>query len=99
MMYMSIENLLIVLVVGLVCGWLADQIVQGARFGMIGDLIIGVVGAFIGTWLLPLVGVHLGMGLVAWAINAIIGSLVLLLIGRLVHDAGTWQRHHWGKHS
>ncbi|MEP9373677.1 GlsB/YeaQ/YmgE family stress response membrane protein [Mesorhizobium sp. KR1-2] len=93
-MYMSAENVVIVLVVGLVLGWLADQLVQGSRFGMIGDLIIGIVGAFLGTWLLPMIGVHIGAPLVAWTINAIIGSLVLLLIGRLVHDAGTWQRHH-----
>ena len=98
-MYMSVENLLIVLVAGLVCGWLADQIVQGARFGMVGDLVIGVVGAFIGTWLLPKIGLTIGTALVAWSINAVIGALVLLLIARLVHDAGTWQRHHWGRHS
>jgi uncharacterized membrane protein YeaQ/YmgE (transglycosylase-associated protein family) len=47
-MYMSSESLLIILVVGLVAGWLAGQIVQGTGFGLIGDLIIGVAGAFVG---------------------------------------------------
>ncbi|MDH6232001.1 putative membrane protein YeaQ/YmgE (transglycosylase-associated protein family) [Mesorhizobium soli] len=98
-MSMSIESLVTILVVGLVLGWLADQIVQGARFGMVGDLIIGIVGAFLGFWLLPLLGVHIGAGLTTVAINAIIGSIVLLVIGRIVHDAGSWQREHWGKHS
>lgn len=96
-MSMSIESLVTILVAGLACGWLADQIVQGARFGMAGDLVIGIVGAFVGAWLLPMIGVHLGLGLVATAVNAVIGALVFLLIGRLVHDAGTWQGHHWGK--
>ena len=52
-MHMSGESLLIILLVGLIAGWLAGQIVQGTGFGIIGDLIIGIVGAFIGDWLLP----------------------------------------------
>ncbi len=52
-MHMSGESLLIILVVGVMAGWLAGQIVQGTGFGIVGDLIIGVVGAFIGGWLLP----------------------------------------------
>jgi uncharacterized membrane protein YeaQ/YmgE (transglycosylase-associated protein family) len=51
------------LVVGLVAGWLAGKIVQGAGFGLIGDIAIGIVGAFIGDWLLPQIGIHLGTGL------------------------------------
>jgi len=50
---MTGESLLIILVVGVVAGWLAGQIVQGTGFGIIGDLIIGIIGAFIGAWLLP----------------------------------------------
>jgi uncharacterized membrane protein YeaQ/YmgE (transglycosylase-associated protein family) len=52
-MYMSGENLLVTLLVGLIAGWLAAQIIQGAGFGIAGDLVIGVIGAFIGGWLLP----------------------------------------------
>jgi len=96
---MTAESLVTIVVLGLVLGWLADQIVQGARFGLVGDLIIGIVGAFLGFWLLPMIGVHIGVGLTTVAINAIIGAIVLLVIGRIVHDAGTWQRQHWGKHS
>ena len=43
---MSGESLLIILLVGLIAGWLAGQIVQGTGFGLVGDLIIGIVGAF-----------------------------------------------------
>src|ERR1700752_1026669 len=80
--------------VGLVAGWLAGQIVQGTGFGVIGDLIIGIVGAFIGDWLLPQLGVHLGVGIVAAIINATTGALVLLLIVRLVR--GTAFGGGWG---
>jgi uncharacterized membrane protein YeaQ/YmgE (transglycosylase-associated protein family) len=56
-MHMSGEGLLIILAVGLIAGWLAGQIVQGTGFGLVGDLLIGFAGAFIGSWLLPQLGV------------------------------------------
>jgi uncharacterized membrane protein YeaQ/YmgE (transglycosylase-associated protein family) len=89
-MNMSGESLLIILVVGVIAGWLAGQIVQGTGFGIVGDLIIGVVGAFIGAWLLPQLGIHLGSGIIAAIINATIGALILLLIIRLVGGGGRW---------
>jgi uncharacterized membrane protein YeaQ/YmgE (transglycosylase-associated protein family) len=67
--------------------------VQGTGFGIIGDLIIGIVGAFIGSWLLPQLGIHLGAGIVAAIINATIGALILLLIIRLLRGGGGWR---WG---
>jgi uncharacterized membrane protein YeaQ/YmgE (transglycosylase-associated protein family) len=93
-MHMSGESLLIILVVGLIAGWLAGQIVQGTGFGMIGDLLIGIVGALIGSWLLPQLGIHLGSGIIAAIINATIGALILLLILRLVRGGGGGWR--WG---
>jgi uncharacterized membrane protein YeaQ/YmgE (transglycosylase-associated protein family) len=94
--YMSGESLLIILLVGVIAGLLAGQIVQGTGFGIIGDLFIGIVGAFIGTWLLPQLGIHLGFGVVAAIINATIGALILLLIIRLVRGGGGW-RGSWGR--
>lgn len=95
-LYMSGESLLIILAVGLIAGWLAGQIVQGTGFGILGDLVIGIVGAFIGSWLLPRLGIHLGLGIVAAIINATIGALVLLLIIRLVRGGSGW-RGTWGR--
>jgi uncharacterized membrane protein YeaQ/YmgE (transglycosylase-associated protein family) len=54
-----------------------------AGFGLIGDLIIGIIGAFIGSWLLPKLGIHLGHGIVNAIVNATIGAVLLLLIIRL----------------
>ena len=89
-MSMSGESLLIILLVGLIAGWLAGQIVQGTGFGLIGDLVIGIVGALIGGWLLPQLGIHLGLGLVAAILNATIGAVLLLLVIRLVRGGGGW---------
>src|ERR1700726_1304788 len=99
-MHMSNESLLIILGVGLLAGWLAGQIVQGTGFGIVGDLLIGIVGAFIGSWLLPQLGVHLGSGLISAIVNATIGAVLLLLVIRLVRGGGggggSWGRRRWG---
>jgi uncharacterized membrane protein YeaQ/YmgE (transglycosylase-associated protein family) len=83
-MHLSTESLLIILLVGLLAGWLAGQIVQGTGFGIIGDIVIGIIGAFIGSWLLPQLGIHLGVGILSAITNATIGALLLLLAIRLV---------------
>jgi uncharacterized membrane protein YeaQ/YmgE (transglycosylase-associated protein family) len=91
-MHMPGESLMIILVVGLIAGWLAGQILQGAGFGIVGDLLIGIAGAFIGSWLLPQTGLHLGSGIVSAIINATIGALLLLLVIMLVRGGGGWRR-------
>lgn len=87
---MSGENLVIILLVGLVAGWLAGQIVRGTGFGIIADICIGIIGALIGSWLLPRLGIHIGTGILAAIISATIGALLLLVILRLVRGRGRW---------
>ena len=83
-MYLSGESILVILLVGLIAGWLAGQVVQGTGFGLIGDICIGIVGAFIASWLFPRLGLQLGAGLVREIVNATIGAILLLIIIRLV---------------
>jgi len=92
-MHLSNESLIIILVVGIVSGWLAGKIVDGGGFGIIGDLIVGILGAFIGNWLLPQLHIHLGVGIVALIVNATLGAIVLLAILRLVFGGG----RRWGR--
>ena len=94
-MTLSNNSLLVILIVGVVAGWLAGQVVRGGGFGLIGDLIVGIIGAFIGDWLLPRAGVHLGVGMVGLIVDATIGAIVLLLILRLVAGGGGF-RSRWG---
>jgi uncharacterized membrane protein YeaQ/YmgE (transglycosylase-associated protein family) len=93
-MYLSSENLLVILLVGLAAGWLAGQIIQGAGFGLIGAMVIGVIGAFLGEWLMPRLGIQLGAGIISAIINATIGAVALLLIihefHRVVRGGGRW---------
>jgi uncharacterized membrane protein YeaQ/YmgE (transglycosylase-associated protein family) len=87
-MYLSGESLIVILFVGLVAGWLAGKIVRGTGFGIIGDIVIGVIGAFIASWLFPRLGIHLGFGLVSKIIYSAIGAIILLLVVRLVRGGG-----------
>ena len=87
-MYISSESLLVILFVGLVAGWLAGKVVRGAGFGIIGDIIIGIIGAFIASWLFPKLGIHIGGGLISEIIYSAIGAIILLLIVRLVRSGG-----------
>jgi uncharacterized membrane protein YeaQ/YmgE (transglycosylase-associated protein family) len=89
-MHMSSESLLVILLVGIVAGWLAGQIVRGTGFGIIGDFIVGILGAFIGSWLLPQLGIHLGTGVISAIVNATVGAILLLLIVRLFQGGGGW---------
>ena len=73
-MNLSNESLLVIIVVGVVAGWLAGQVVRGGGFGLIGDLVVGIVGAFIGDWLLPQLHIHVGVGTIALIANATIGA-------------------------
>jgi uncharacterized membrane protein YeaQ/YmgE (transglycosylase-associated protein family) len=96
-MHMSGDSLLIVLLVGIIAGWLAGQIMRGTGFGLIGDLIIGVIGAFIGSWLLPQLGIHLGAGLVGAIINATIGAMLLLFVLGLLRGRSSFGGWGWGR--
>jgi uncharacterized membrane protein YeaQ/YmgE (transglycosylase-associated protein family) len=89
-MYISGESLIVILFVGLVAGWLAGKVVRGAGFGIIGDIIIGIIGAFIASWLFPKLGIHIGSGLVSEIIYSAIGAIILLLVVRLVRGGGRW---------
>jgi len=84
---MPMQTLLIWLLVGAVAGWLAGVIVKGGGFGLLGDIVVGIVGAFIGGWLLPRLGIHFGVGMVSIIASATIGAVVLLLVLRLVRRA------------
>jgi uncharacterized membrane protein YeaQ/YmgE (transglycosylase-associated protein family) len=62
---MTVEAIIIILLVGAIAGWLAGLIVRGIGFGLIGNIVVGIVGAFIAGWLLPRLGIAIGGGIIA----------------------------------
>jgi uncharacterized membrane protein YeaQ/YmgE (transglycosylase-associated protein family) len=83
---MDLTSLIIFLLVGLVAGWLAGKLIRGGGFGIIGDMVIGVLGAIIGGFLLPKVGLdHLvTIPIINQIVVATIGAVILLLLLRLL---------------
>lgn len=71
------------LMIGIIAGWLAGNVVKGGGFGLIGDLIVGVVGAFIGRYLFNFLGLS-SYGTIGEIIMATIGAIVLLVIIRIL---------------
>jgi uncharacterized membrane protein YeaQ/YmgE (transglycosylase-associated protein family) len=79
----SLSAVLWWLVVGLIAGFLASLVMRGGGYGIVGDIIIGIVGAFIGGFLASLVGIGAG-GLIGTIIIAFIGACILIAILRAV---------------
>jgi len=72
------------LVIGAIAGWLAGKVVEGAGFGLIIDIIVGIVGAFIGGWLAGVLRVDIGGGFIGSIVVAVIGAVILLFGLRLL---------------
>jgi uncharacterized membrane protein YeaQ/YmgE (transglycosylase-associated protein family) len=77
-------NLLWTLIIGAIAGWLAGQITKGRGFGLLVNILLGVVGAFVGSFLLGSLGVYFGGGLIGVLATALVGALVLLLLAGLI---------------
>jgi uncharacterized membrane protein YeaQ/YmgE (transglycosylase-associated protein family) len=76
------------LLIGLAAGWLAGKIMKGKGFGLIGDLIVGVVGAILGGWLFSdVLKVNMGAGIIPSLVVALIGAIILIWIIRLIKKA------------
>ncbi len=78
--------LIITLVVGGVAGWLASLLVQGTGFGLVGDIVVGILGALIAYWLFPILGITLtlGGGVLGAIIMAFIGAVILLVVVKVI---------------
>lgn len=77
---MSVETLLILLLIGAIAGYLAGVIVKGYGFGVVGNVIVGIVGAVLAGWLLPRLGLFPGGDIIGQIVSATIGAVVLLIL-------------------
>jgi uncharacterized membrane protein YeaQ/YmgE (transglycosylase-associated protein family) len=75
------------LVIGAIAGFLAGKIVEGGGFGLIVDIIVGIVGAVIGGYLAGALGISIGGGFISSIIVAVIGAVILLFVLRLIKRA------------
>jgi uncharacterized membrane protein YeaQ/YmgE (transglycosylase-associated protein family) len=83
---MNGTSLLLFLVIGVLAGWLAGKVMKGGGFGLVGDLVVGVIGALLGGWLFSLLNISLG-GILGSLITAFVGAVVFLYLLRLIKRA------------
>lgn len=85
----QVQALIITLVIGGIAGWLAGVVVRGFGFGLLGNIVVGIVGAFFGGWLFPRIGIHLnlGGGMIGAILFSFIGAVILLLLIHLIRRA------------
>ncbi|PLK42199.1 MULTISPECIES: GlsB/YeaQ/YmgE family stress response membrane protein [Emticicia] len=81
------QGLLYAIIIGAIAGWLAGEIKRGFGFGLIGNIIVGIIGALVGGWLFAALGISLGTGAIAHILTAVIGALVVLGIVGLIRRA------------
>ena len=84
---MTIEALLVIIIIGAIAGFLAGLIVKGYGFGLLGNIVVGIVGALIAGFLFPSLGLNIGSGTVGAIISATLGAVILLFLIRLVKRA------------
>jgi len=83
---MSVTALIWMLLIGLIAGWLAGRVMRGGGFGLVGDMIVGVIGALLGGWLFGLLGIG-GGGLIWSLVTAFVGAVILIFLLRLIRRA------------
>lgn len=83
---MDITALVVFLLIGAIAGWLAGKITKGRGFGLGGNIVVGIIGAFVGGMLLSWFGVSSG-GFIGSIITATIGAVVLLGLIKIIKKA------------
>ena len=93
---LSLSNVLWWLVVGLIAGFLASRVMRGGGYGIVGDIVVGIIGAFIGGWLASLLGFG-SFGLIGTIVVAFIGACILIAILHAVSGGGSRRSRRWGR--
>jgi uncharacterized membrane protein YeaQ/YmgE (transglycosylase-associated protein family) len=81
------DGLIYWIIVGLIAGWLAGQVMRGGGYGVVVDIILGILGAIVGGWVFGALGIWPGGGLLGGIIVAIVGAVILVAISRALKRA------------
>lgn len=84
---MDATTIIVILAIGAVAGWLAGLVFKGEGFGLLGNIIIGILGGVIGGWLMPKLGIHISSGIGGSILIAALGALALLLVVNVLKKA------------
>lgn len=76
-----------IILVGLVAGWAAGKIMKGSGYGVLMDIVLGIVGAVVGSWILSLLGIYTSGGLIPSILVGILGAVILVAVVRMLKKA------------
>jgi len=77
-------DILVTILIGAAAGWLGSMIFKGSGLGLLGNIVVGIVGSFVGYWLLEKIGVNLGTGWVGAILTGALGALIILFVINLL---------------
>ena len=83
----EMQGLIYWIVVGLIAGWLAGKVMKGGGYGILIDIVLGILGGVLGGWLFGMLGISAGGGLIGGIIVAFVGAVILVWITRLLKRA------------
>jgi len=77
-------EIIIILILGGAAGWLGSMIYKGSGLGILGNIVIGILGSFVGYWLLGKLGINLGTGWIGVILTGAVGAIVILFLVNLI---------------
>ena len=77
-------EILTILLIGAVAGWLGSQIFRGSSLGLIGNIVAGILGSFVGSWILAKTDISLGTGILGAILTGALGAIVILAVVNLL---------------
>lgn len=77
-------EILVTLIIGAAAGWLGSMIYKGSDLGLLGNIVVGIIGSFVGYWLLGKLGIQLGTGWLGAILTGAIGAIVILVLLNLI---------------
>ena len=84
---MGFTGFLAWIVIGLIAGWLAGKVMKGGGYGVVMDIVLGILGAIVGGWIFGMLGIWQGGGMIGSIIVAFIGAVILVWVTRLLKKA------------
>ncbi len=79
-------EIVVILILGGAAGWLGSMIYKGSGLGILGNIVVGILGSFVGYWLLGKLGINLGTGWIGVILTGAVGAIVILLLVNLIFN-------------
>ena len=72
------------IIIGAIAGWLAGKIMKGGGFGLLMNMVLGIIGGVVGGWVFSLLGISANGGTIGSLVTAVVGAVLILYVGRLI---------------